>query len=136
MTFNGMTPRNMARSRRLMTASLVAFALAAAVPCFAARKFYVTFTFSPDGGAETVALVGSFNNWSRDAQPMTFDPAANAWTVTIELAEGEYQYKFVVDGSKLFQDPNQELKAPDGSGGYNSMIRVGEYKRFIERKKR
>ncbi|MBN1504413.1 MAG: alpha amylase N-terminal ig-like domain-containing protein, partial [Candidatus Eisenbacteria bacterium] len=94
------------------------------------------FTFSPPGRAESVTLAGSFNNWSREAQPMTLNPATGAWTVTIELMEGEYQYKFVVDGSKWFQDPAQELKAPDGFGGDNSVLRVGDYDRFRESAKR
>jgi len=137
MRVNGMTFHNVALRRALLVASLVVLVLAtAAVPCFGARKFPVTFTFSPEGGAETVTLAGSFNNWSRDAQPMTFNPAVNAWTVTIELMEGEYQYKFVVDGSKWFQDPHQELKAPDSFGGYNSVLRVGDYSRFSESAKR
>ncbi len=106
MRFNGVSFRNMVFGRRLVVALLAALVLAtAAAPCLGARKFPVTFTFSPPGGAESVTLAGSFNNWSREAQPMTFDPAKNAWTVTIELMEGEYQYKFVVDGSKWFQDP-------------------------------
>ena len=137
MRFDGRSSDNMTLRGRLLVASLAVLVLAAAaVPCFGARKFPVTFTFSPPGRAEAVTLAGSFNNWSRDAQPMTVDPATGAWTVTIELMEGEYQYKFVVDGSKWFQDPAQELKAPDGFGGYNSVLRVGDYDRFRETAKR
>ncbi len=142
MRFNRMSSHSMAFRRKLLVVSVLALALAAvaltvaAVPSFAARKFPVTFIFSPQGRADNVTLAGNFNNWSRDAQPMTLNPATGAWTVTIELMEGEYQYKFVVDGSKWFQDPAQELKAPDGFGGYNSVLRVGDYDRFREAARR
>jgi hypothetical protein len=113
----------MALRRKLLVASLVVLVLAAAAltvvttPSFAARKFPVTFSFSPQGAPDG-DLAGSFNNWSRDAQPMT--STHNGRLDGDDRAHGgEYQYKFVVDGSKWFQDPARSLKAPDGFGGYN-----------------
>ncbi|MFH0777175.1 MAG: alpha amylase N-terminal ig-like domain-containing protein, partial [Candidatus Eisenbacteria bacterium] len=102
----------------------------------AARKFGVTFRFASPVPAETVTLAGTFNNWSPNAQPTEFDEATGLWTVTLELLEGEYQYKFVVNGSKWYHDPGQELKAPDGFGGHNSILRVGDYDRFRQPAKR
>lgn len=61
---------------------------------------------------------------------MEFDATKGAWTATIELLEGEYHYKFVVDDENWFSDPNQQLKSPDGFGGFNSVLKVGDYERF------
>ncbi len=47
--------------------------------------------------ARAVSLVGTFNDWNPDATPMSRN-AAGEWTVTLELAPGRYEYKFVVDG--------------------------------------
>jgi len=113
----------------LLLAIILAFATIAS-PSYGARKFPVTFAFSPTTHAQTVTLAGNFNNWNKNAQPMEFDAAKGTWTVTIELLEGEYQYKFVVDGEKWFSDPSQELKAADGFGGFNSVLKVGDYERF------
>ncbi|UCF78446.1 MAG: alpha amylase N-terminal ig-like domain-containing protein [Candidatus Eiseniibacteriota bacterium] len=119
------------RSREILILGALALSLAIFAPCSeAARKFRVTFAFSPPIPAKTVTLAGTFNNWDPGAQPMEFDPAAGAWTVSIELLEGEYRYKFVVDGREWFHDPKVELKVPDGFGGYNSVLRVGDYERF------
>lgn len=46
--------------------------------------------------ARAVSLVGTFNDWNPDATPMSRN-AAGEWTVTLELAPGRYEYKFVVD---------------------------------------
>ncbi len=47
--------------------------------------------------ASAVFLAGSFNNWSPTATPMKRDSAGN-WMVSLPLAPGRYEYKFVLDG--------------------------------------
>ena len=47
--------------------------------------------------ATALFLAGSFNNWSPKTTPMTRDNRGH-WTVSLPLAPGRYEYKFVVDG--------------------------------------
>jgi 1,4-alpha-glucan branching enzyme len=47
--------------------------------------------------AERVFVAGTFNAWDQAAVPMERD-AAGHWTVSLALASGTYEYKFVVDG--------------------------------------
>lgn len=47
--------------------------------------------------AKAVFLTGSFNDWSPTATPMTRDNPGH-WTVSLPLAPGHYEYKFIVDG--------------------------------------
>lgn len=47
--------------------------------------------------AQAVCLAGSFNDWNPTATPMARDSRGD-WTVSVPLAPGHYQYKFVVDG--------------------------------------
>ncbi len=59
-------------------------------------------TFSVDmssyGGAfTTVYLSGEMNGWNGNSNPMT-DMGSGIWSTTVNLADGEYQYKFQVDG--------------------------------------
>ena len=54
---------------------------------------------------------------------MTDPDGDGVYTVTIPLAPGRYQYKFVVDG-QWFQDPNNPEEADDGYGGHNSVVDV------------
>jgi glycosidase len=82
----------------------------------------VTFSHSAPGAAK-VSLAGEFNGWSDAANPMTNQDGT--WTLTLNLAPGSYQYKFVVDGAWK-QDPNNPEAVPDGFGGNNSVLKVGD----------
>ncbi len=95
-----------------------------------AKTHRITFKFTPNVQPESVSLAGTFNNWSIVSTPMHDDNGDGIWTVIIELEDGEYQYKFVVNGEHWYQDLNNPLSAPDGYGGRNSIIRVGDYDKF------
>jgi hypothetical protein len=82
----------------------------------------VTFVFyAPEAGS--VAVVGSFNDWDPGAYPMTRDADGN-WTVRVDLPPGQYEYQFVVDGSRFVPDPNATEQRDDGLGGSNAVLRL------------
>lgn len=91
----------------------------------------VTFKYTPNVSADRVNLAGSFNGWSTDASPMTDEDGDGTWELTLDLPDGEYQYKFVVNGDQWITDPNNPKTAPDGYGGQNSVITVGDWERFV-----
>ena len=99
----------------------VALAILAAGPASAVP---VTFHFHPSGTAQSVAVAGSFNRWSVDANPMTEHDGT--WTATVELASGEYQYKYVVNGTQWIADKSAKKLVDDGFGGKNSVVDVGD----------
>lgn len=82
----------------------------------------VTFAYA-DPTAKSVFVAGEFNEWSATANPMQKDPSG-AWTATIPLKPGKYQYKFVVDGNWK-QDPANPDGTDDTYGGKNSVKSVG-----------
>jgi hypothetical protein len=47
------------------------------------------------------------------------------WVVSVPLKAGQYKYKFIVDG-KWMTDPDNTERAPDGLGGFNSVLTVGQ----------
>lgn len=47
--------------------------------------------------AQSVSLVGTFNDWDPRITPMARDEDG-AWSVNIELDPGRHEYDFVVDG--------------------------------------
>jgi len=53
--------------------------------------------------AKKVSLVGEFNNWNPDVDPMQRD-GNGIWSKTKKLSSGNMEYKFLVDG-KWIQDP-------------------------------
>src|SRR5438067_2461120 len=70
---------------------------------------------------QSVHVSGSFNGWSKAANPMTQD-ASGVWRISIDLPQGTHQYKFVVDGEKWITDPkaDKDLEQDDNYGGKNS----------------
>lgn len=109
---------------RVMPRPAIIAVLLAALTCGlagAAWSIPVTFTYAGPGAGK-VCLAGEFNGWSDAANPMKND--GGLWSLTLDLAPGSYQYKFVVDGNWK-QDEGNPATAPDGFGGNNSVLKVG-----------
>ncbi|HUV37675.1 MAG TPA: alpha amylase N-terminal ig-like domain-containing protein, partial [Patescibacteria group bacterium] len=83
----------------------------------------VTFTYRPEGRAGEVYLTGSFNNWDPGADRMSDDDGDGVYELALLLAAGNYQYKFVVDGTWK-EDPYAASYADDSYGGKNSVLDV------------
>lgn len=82
---------------------------------------WTTFTYT-DGAAQKVELAGSFNNWGSPMWTMTKN--GSVWTYEVQMQDGQYQYKFVVDGIWKV-DPANPKQVDDGYGGKNSVLDVG-----------
>ena len=91
-------------------------------------KAQVTFRYE-DPNATQVFLAGEFNGWSDSADLL--DNADGVWTKTLELAPGDYGYKFVVDGNWT-QDPANANATDDGFGGQNSVVHVAAGKDKVD----
>ncbi len=76
-------------------------------------------------GAESVSLVGDFNDWNRTATPMRRAPGDGVWSVSIPLTEGRYRYAFLVDGGRWVTDPSAPRALDDDFGPPNSVVTVG-----------
>jgi hypothetical protein len=81
--------------------------------------------FSIEAPAEaSVYLVGDFNDWQAGTTPLDY-VGDGLWEVGLELPEGVYEYKFIVDGRHRLDPSNpEEVSAPDGS--IRSRVRVRE----------
>lgn len=80
----------------------------------------VTFTFHADKG-KAVYVAGEFNKWNPTAKKMAFK--AGVYSAKLKLAPGDYQYKFVIDGTWC-ADPENANAVPNDQGTYNSVITV------------
>jgi 1,4-alpha-glucan branching enzyme len=74
--------------------------------------------------AHRVVIVGDFNNWSTAADPMYDREEKGAWSITLPLQSGRYEYKFLIDGEKWIPDPGNPKKTKDGFGSQNSVVEV------------
>jgi 1,4-alpha-glucan branching enzyme len=74
------------------------------------------------GDVGKVSLVGEFNNWNPDADPMKRD-GNGKWKKTKKLPAGNIEYKFWVDGVWM-QDPENIRTCPNCFGTLNNIVKV------------
>jgi 1,4-alpha-glucan branching enzyme len=82
----------------------------------------VTFYLPAAVKAETVHLVGDFNNWDEHATPMK-KLKDDRFTVMLELEAGkEYQFRYLVDQSEWHNDWEADKYVPNPFSGDNSVV--------------
>jgi 1,4-alpha-glucan branching enzyme len=72
--------------------------------------------------AQSVSVVGDFNDWKAGAHPMSPAPDGT-WTATIELRHGHHRYAFSVDGH-LTLDPRAQGITRNDQGQRVSLVPV------------
>jgi hypothetical protein len=83
----------------------------------------VTFTLSYQK-AESVSLIGSFNQWNPVGHEMHKLGDRNTWVLELRLPEGRHEYAFLVDGKIVVPDQNVPFYQSDGFGNRNSVLFV------------
>jgi len=73
--------------------------------------------------ARVVQAAGDFNGWNPSRTPLE-QTADGAWTVTLPLEPGRYEYQFVVDGDRWIGDPFAVEQSNDGFGSRNAVLDV------------
>ena len=83
----------------------------------------VTFELPPQFWAESITLVGDFNNWDETATQLVQDPGDGAWRVVLELETGqEYQFRYLADGQHWHNDSAADRYQDNPHGSTNSVI--------------
>lgn len=67
--------------------------------------------------AKKVSLVGNFNQWNSEANPMKKDKKG-LWKATLSLDPGRYEYRFFADGH-WEDDPTCSTRGANEFGGEN-----------------
>lgn len=84
----------------------------------------VTFRVSKEvaGGAETVSLVGDFNNWDVSASPMN-KLKSGEFTSMVELEKGKsYEFRYLVDGKDWYNEAEADRFIANSFGAENSVV--------------
>ena len=87
------------------------------------RARVVDFYFV-DEAAKAVAVVGDFNKWAPEVLPMLRGKNGRFHARMQRPPAGVHRYKFLVDGSRWIEDPENAAKDADGYGGFNSLLRI------------
>ncbi|MFP4439151.1 MAG: isoamylase early set domain-containing protein [Chloroflexaceae bacterium] len=68
-------------------------------------KLHVTFALPASIWADTIYLVGDFNNWNTHKTPLQLD--GDNWSVTLKLDTNQvYQYRYLVNDNEWMSDWN------------------------------
>ncbi|HBC76380.1 MAG: hypothetical protein A2008_02930 [Candidatus Wallbacteria bacterium GWC2_49_35] len=102
-----------------LTASLLVFR-----PAQAQETERVKFSYTPNTAATSINVAGTFNEWNKDAAPMT-ETAGGVWEAELDIPAGSHHYKFVINGGVWVADPSNPETMDDGQGGKNSVIHAG-----------
>ncbi len=78
---------------------------------------------APD--AQSVQVLGDFNQWSRDVNSMARG-SDGRWRLTTMLPPGRYVYAFLVDGRRFQRDPVRDAIEDRDFGVTGSELVVGE----------
>ena len=90
-----------------------------------AASIEVTFSHPVQNGASNVTLVGDFNGWSHDANPMQSD--GERWRCTVRLAPGRrYRFRYLVDGNHWENDWQADAYEPNDHGSDDSVIDLAD----------
>jgi len=83
---------------------------------------------------KSISVIGDFNNWDGGKNILKRHDDGT-WMTEIELSPGKYRYKFLINDSILFNDPNALIYTYDDKGGTASFIIIDESnKRIINTK--
>ncbi|MFN0037474.1 MAG: isoamylase early set domain-containing protein [Saprospiraceae bacterium] len=89
----------------------------------AAKTSKVTFVLPKEAveTAETVAVLGDFNNWQNGV--VLAKQKDGSFKTAVELEKGRsYEYRFLINGEKWENDWAAEAYAPTPFGNYNSVV--------------
>ena len=90
------------------------------------RKIYrrkITFSLKAPNAKE-VFLVGDWNKWDIQANPMKLDKDGS-WKVSLIIPPGRYEFKLLVDG-KWREGTKEEQTVPNSFGTFNNVLIVPE----------
>jgi len=71
-----------------------------------------------------VEVVGSFTGWRR--VPMEEIDGSGYWEISLNIADGEHRFTYILDGSERFADPTARMREQDDFGGENSILSIRE----------
>lgn len=85
----------------------------------------VTFSIPKEWIDRPVSLVGEFNNWDRDANPLRKRGAV--WTTSVVLEPGRrYRFRYVDAWDRWHDDPAADDVVPNDAGSQDCVIDLTE----------
>ncbi|MEI7661540.1 MAG: isoamylase early set domain-containing protein [Bacteroidota bacterium] len=86
----------------------------------------VKFSLSGDQytSVSSILLLADFNNWQMGETPLK-KSKTGVWSVSLDLETGrEYQFRYLIDGTRWENDPEADKFVPSGLGSENSVLSI------------
>ena len=93
------------------------------IPVFHTTRVPATIHVASFAPLERVDVIGSFTNWQ--SNPIAMEGSNGWFKLELMLEAGTHPYQLVIDGVEK-PDPGNPRMVPNGFGGYNSILQVGE----------
>ncbi len=88
------------------------------------NKCRVWFYLPDQVEADTVHLVGDFNDWDEGATPMKEKKDGTFYTALTLESGKEYQFRYLLDNERWENDWSADAYAPSEMGTENSVVKV------------
>jgi 1,4-alpha-glucan branching enzyme len=83
----------------------------------------VTFRVSHYIWADSIALVGEFNNWDAHRHLLQRTREDGEWHISLSLeANSSYRFRYLVDGREWMDDDHADGYEPNAFGGFDSVV--------------
>jgi 1,4-alpha-glucan branching enzyme len=93
-------------------------------PSKTGQKCRVTFKHTPTVEAETVAVLGEFNDWEPEATPLA-KRQDGSYSATLSLdAPGSYRFRYLLDGKIWENEGEADGEERNRFGSKDSVIEV------------
>jgi 1,4-alpha-glucan branching enzyme len=83
----------------------------------------VTFSLPTTLWAESVALVGDFNQWNPTSHPLHQSRSSGEWEIVLLLPSGKaFQFRYLINGTDWHNDWHADRYEPNVYGSDNSVV--------------
>jgi neopullulanase len=89
------------------------------------RSCRTSFVLNLGRSARSISVAGEWNAFSTTATPMNDTNGNGVFRTEVNIAPGDYGYKFVIDGNEWILDPNT-IERKNVGGQENSRVRVAD----------
>jgi 1,4-alpha-glucan branching enzyme len=86
------------------------------------KRRHVVFSLPDAEHLRSASVVGEFNDWDATRHPMRQE-GDGVWQATVQLAPGEYEFRYLVNGGEWLNEEQAELR-PNPYGSENGVLRL------------
>jgi 1,4-alpha-glucan branching enzyme len=85
----------------------------------------ITFELPGETAEDSIALVGSFNDWDPEANPMSYVKSRDVWKEGMTFDTGQtVEFRYLVDDTEWHNDPDADAYSATPYASENSVLEL------------